>query len=509
MFGRTIVWVVLAWIAAAATLTADEVFLKSGGIVVGKVVEATAIQVRVKTKLGIQTFPRRDVLRIEYKKTPSEIFAERLKAIDRKDVAALLKLADWAKENQLRKESLEAYRLVTLADPNNKKAHEALGHVCFEGMWMSKKDAEAARKARNEADKLAKGLVKYQGKWVTREEKEAREKGYIKVGDRWLPPDEANRARGLVQVGGKWVTRDEAETLVRAKELEENIQVKFEIAVTKHFRVFSEFGADHAKSVGEACEKALVVVRDKVGYPAPVWKEGLRAEVILLRRAEPYMKVVDLVDKATHQAKGWADFTKTNDSFYSFIPPKSVQHLGGRRQPDMVFTTVNHVGHIALNGMFSNYTYLPIWLDEGFGVWLENATLKQSLTRTYTIGYGMVAPRKDKWSASANWKGNLKDAVADASILSLDRLVVMKLNAMGWMEIAKAWSIIDWWITTDREKFLRFIKEVRRRYPQANKHQECSPSDFKRFQNEAMKAVYGKDVVKIEKDWRNYVSTSY
>ena len=224
---------------------------------------------------------------------------------------------------------------------------------------------------------------------------------------------------------------------------------------------------------------------------------------------EPYMKVVDLVDKATHQAKGWADFTKTNASFYTFIPPKSVQHLGGRRQPDMVFTTVNHVGHIALNGMFSNYTYLPIWLDEGFGVWLENATLKQSLTRTYTIGYGMVAPRKDKWSASANWKGNLKDAVADASILSLDRLVVMKLNAMGWMEIAKAWSIIDWWITTDREKFLRFIKEVRRRYPQANKHQECSPSDFKRFQNEAMKAVYGKDVVKIEKDWRNYVSTSY
>ena len=499
----------LAWIAAAASLTADEVFLKNGGIVVGKVVEATATQVRVRTKLGIQTLPRRNVLRIEYKKTPAEIFAERLKTVDRKDAAALLELADWAKVNQLRKESMEAYRLVTLVDPNNRKAHEALGHVCFEGMWMSKKDAETARKARDEAEKRASGLVKYEGKWVTREEKEGREKGYIKVGDRWLPPEEANRARGLVQVGGKWVTREEAETLVRAKELEESIQVKFEIAVTMHFRVFSEFDADHARSVAEACEKALVIVRDRVGYPAPVWKEGLRAEVILLRRAEPYMKVVDQVAKATHQAKGWAEFTMTNDSFYTFIPPASVQHMGGRRQPDMVFTTVNHVGHIALNGMFSNFTYLPIWLDEGFGVWLENATLKQSLTRTYTIGYGMVASRKDKWSASANWKGNLKDAVADASILSLDRLMVMKLNALGWMEIAKAWSIIDWWITTDREKFLRFIKEVRRRYPRANKHQECSQTDFMRFQNEAMKAVFGKDAAEMEKEWRNYVSTSY
>jgi len=503
-----IVAVLITWIGARP-LAADEVYLKNGMTIVGKVVEATADTVRVKTRFGVQTFSRRKVDRIVYKKTPAEEFRDRLARVDPKDVKALLALAGWAEEQALKKQSREVYEMVTHVDPQNRTAHEALGHVFYDGMWMTKKDAAAARKADEEAAKRASGLVRYKGEWVTREEKEARERGWIKVGDKWLPPEEANRARGLVRVGGEWVPKEEADTRKRAQELEAQLGIKLEIAATRRFRVFSEFDAEHAKSVATACENALTIVRDKVGYALPLWKGEQKCEVIMLRTPASYMKLTDRIALATKQPKGWAEFTKRRTSFYTVMPPASVQHGGGRRKSDMVFTAVHHVGHIAINGIHANYTYLPIWLDEGFAAWIENATLKESQTACATTGYGMVAARQDKWSSSAGWRANLKAGLGDASVIRLEKLLTMQLNQLSWREIAQAWSLIDWWITEDQQKFLEFIKDVRRRYPRYDKHGDCSPTEFLSFQNEAFKKVFGLDVEGIEKGWRTYVSTRY
>jgi len=506
---RLFLLAVLVTFVGVRPLAADEVYLKNGTMIVGKVLEATSDTVRLKTRFGVQSFPRRKVDRIVYKKTPAEEFVDRLARVDRKDPKALLELARWAGEHALKKQSRQVYQMVTRLDPQNRTAHEALGHVLYDGMWMTKKDAAAARKADEEAAKRSAGLVRYQGEWVTREEKEARERGWIKVGDKWLPPDEANRARGLVRVGGEWVPKEEADTRKRAQELETQLGVKLEIAATRRFRIFSEFDAEHAKAVGAACEKALTIVRDRVGYALPLWKGEQKCEVIMLRTPATYMKITDRIAKATNQPKGWAEFTKRRTSFYTVMPPASVQHGGGRRKDDMVFTAVHHIGHIAINGIHANYTYLPIWLDEGFAAWIESATLKESLTACATTGYGMVAARQDKWSSSAAWRANLKAGLADASVVRLERLLTMKLNELSWREIAQAWSVIDWWITDDPKKFLEFVKDVRRRYPRYDKHKDCSPSEFLAFQNAALLKVFGRDVEGTESEWRSHVSTRY
>jgi hypothetical protein len=321
-----------------------------------------------------------------------------------------------------------------------------------------------------------------------------------------LPPEEANRARGLVQVGGEWLPKEEAAVRKRAVELQKAIGVKLEGVGTAHFQVLSEFGADHARKVADAGEKALVLLRTRVGYIEPVWKPEQRCEIVMLRTPAPYMQLADRIAAATHQPEGWADYVKRQTSFYTVSPPASVQHIGGRRPPDMVFTAVHHIGHIALHGMSPAYTYPPVWLDEGFAAWIEQATLEQSLTACSTTGYGMVAARQDKWSQSAQWKANLKAGLADGSVVPLERLMVLRLNELGWKEIAKAWSVIDWWIATDREKFLRFVQEVRQRYPRYDKHAETSPTDFLRFQSEALEQAFGLDPVGVERAWRSHVS---
>ncbi|MBN2492734.1 MAG: hypothetical protein JXQ29_17940 [Planctomycetes bacterium] len=498
--------VLLLAMGAAAPAFADEIHLKSGGKIVGKVEEVTAERVRVKTPFGVQSVARADIVRIDYKPTPAEEFAARLEQTDRQDVDALVALADWARSAGLKKEAERTLRLVIAVDPNHRVAREALGHVLFEGVWMTRKEAEEAEQRRAEADRRLRGLIRYQGEWVTREEMEAREKGWVKVGDRWLPPEEANRARGLVQVGGEWLPRHEAEARRRAGELEQALGVKLETAATTRFRVFSEFGVDQARAVADAGEKALGLVRERVGWLEPVWKPEEPCELVLLRTPGSYMQLVDRIGAATNQPPGWADYAKRQTSFYTVSPPASVQHAGGRRAPDMIFTAIHHVGHIALHGIHPGYTYPPVWLDEGFAVWIEHATLKESLTACSTTGYGVASPRQDKWSQSAHWKANLKAGLADGSVVGLERLMVARLNELGWMEIAKAWSVVDWWIQTDRERFLRFVKEVRQRYPRYDKHAEAGPADFLRFQTEALEEVFGLSPAGAEKAWRSHVS---
>jgi len=509
MRGKLVVVLVLALGFAAATLTADEVHLKAGAVIHGKIVEASDKQVRVKTRFGVQSFARRDVARIVYGATPAEEFAKRLKAVNRRDARALVTLARWAKTRGLRKQAKKVWVLVLEVDTNRREAHEALGHVKFKGRWMTPKEAERARAAAEIADRLARGLVEYKGKWVTREEMEARERGWIKVGDRWLPPEEANRARGMVRVNGEWLKKEEADAQRRASELGSAAGVKFQVAATPRVRVYSEFSAKHARQIADAAEKALAVVREKIGYGHPVWKAETPAEFVLLRTPGSFMRLTDLVAKKTGQPDGWAEFTKRRTSFYTILPPMSVQHLGGRRQGDMVFCAAHHAGHIALNGMFPGYTYLPVWLDEGFGAWMEVAVMGDSLTACATTGYGVGAVRKDKWSTSSTWKENLKQAIAVGSVTPVSRLLVKPLNKLGWRDIAKAWSVIDWWITTDPDKFRAFVRAVRKRYPRWDKHADCPPTDLARFQNEALQEVYGLDADGVEREWRKYVSARY
>jgi hypothetical protein len=307
-------------------------------------------------------------------------------------------------------------------------------------------------------------------------------------------------------VDGEWVKKEEADARVRANELGAACGVEFHAASSVHVRAYSEFSVAHARQIVEAIEKSLVLVREKIGYGLPVWKAETPAEFVLLRTPGSFMRLTDRVAEKTGQPPGWAEFTKRRTSFYTILPPMSVQHLGGRREGDMVYCAAHHAGHIALNGMFPGYTYLPVWLDEGMGAWMEVAVMGNSLTACATTGYGVGAVRKDKWSTSSTWPESLRQAIVDGSVTPLSQLLAKPLNKLGWKDIAKAWSVIDWWIKTDPEKFQAFVQAVRKRYPRWDKHAECSPSDLVRFQNEALQEVYGLDAVGVEREWREYVS---
>ena len=141
---------------------ADEVYLKSGGQLSGRIVSRTATDVEVDVGAGRIKVPASSVVRIEEGRSALQEYEERAGALAPGDVEAWVALAAWAEVRGLGKQAEEAYHRALAANPNDPRANEALGNVRMDGRWVSEDESYRAR-----------GYVKFEGDWITPAEHEA------------------------------------------------------------------------------------------------------------------------------------------------------------------------------------------------------------------------------------------------------------------------------------------------------------------------------------------------
>jgi len=106
-------------------LRADVVHLKSGDTIEGKV-EDLGDSVKIEAKGAVITIPKSRIERIEVRKLPKEIYAERLKQLDTSNVEDCLALARWCREQGLDDEYAVMLRYVLAIDPENAEAKKLL-----------------------------------------------------------------------------------------------------------------------------------------------------------------------------------------------------------------------------------------------------------------------------------------------------------------------------------------------------------------------------------------------
>ena len=87
----------LAAVLLASAASPDEVFLKGGGQLSGKIVSRTAATIEVDVGAGKIGVPASSVLRIEEGRSPLHEFADRAGGLAAADVHGWLALGDWAK----------------------------------------------------------------------------------------------------------------------------------------------------------------------------------------------------------------------------------------------------------------------------------------------------------------------------------------------------------------------------------------------------------------------------
>jgi hypothetical protein len=151
----------LAVVLLPRAAPADEVFLKGGGRLSGRIVSRTATTVEVDVGAGRIGVPASSVVRIEEGRSPLHEYEERAGAVASSDVEGWLALGEWASARGLGAQAREAYHRALAASPDDPRANEALGNVRMDGRWVSEDESYRAR-----------GYVWYEGEWITAAEHE-------------------------------------------------------------------------------------------------------------------------------------------------------------------------------------------------------------------------------------------------------------------------------------------------------------------------------------------------
>ena len=153
---------ILAVALLSAATQADEVFLKSGGQLSGRIVSRTADKVEIDVGAGRVTVPAASVVRIEEGRSALQDYEERACRIAPGDADGWVALGEWASSQGLGTQAREAYNRALTASPNDPRANAALGNVQVDGRWVTEDEGYRAR-----------GYVKFEGEWMTPAEHEA------------------------------------------------------------------------------------------------------------------------------------------------------------------------------------------------------------------------------------------------------------------------------------------------------------------------------------------------
>jgi hypothetical protein len=144
------------------TAGADEVFLKSGGRLSGRIVSRTSTTVVVEVGAGKITVPTSSVVKIEEGKSALQEYEERAGRLSPGDADGWVALAEWASSRALGTQAREAYERALKAAPNDPRPNQALGNVQLDGRWVTQEDGYRAQ-----------GYVQFEGEWMAPAERDA------------------------------------------------------------------------------------------------------------------------------------------------------------------------------------------------------------------------------------------------------------------------------------------------------------------------------------------------
>lgn len=146
----------LLLLLTSGVVLADEVNLKGGGRLSGRIVEQTAEKVLVDVGDGIVGVSMDRVEGIVKKASPLDDFDSRAARLGPQDVDGWRNLGLWASSQGLSNQSRAAYQRVLAIAPDDAEARRALGFVRVDGRWLTEEESYRAR-----------GYVKYDGEWMT------------------------------------------------------------------------------------------------------------------------------------------------------------------------------------------------------------------------------------------------------------------------------------------------------------------------------------------------------
>lgn len=431
---------IVPWLTVSAI--ADVIYLEAGGRIEGQIVEETDAQVVVQTPSGArQVIARDEILRIDKAAVPAAEFERRFAAIAATDVDAgqqFYELGKWAAGKGTRELASRAYRRAIEVDPDNRLAHEALGHRKHRGRWY---DTDGYKKA-------VEGLVRWKDKWVTPSEREFYEAGFTKNDQgEWVRPEDLARqepvrpkkptsipkpeVKPIPEPGGKQTPKPE----VKPEVVEDTSWYDDHTTVgtwddalrkpveSKYYKIYSnikpEYIARYAKMLDTYSSRGFQKVFDAKKNLPRGFPKG------------------DIYIHASQQAfMGATGMGQSVGGFYQPGQRKVVAYHGrfgstGTTRTVIIHECTHQFEDYVLPGKMWN---APVWIIEGFAVFFESARYVADKD-TVIIGH---VPR-DRLA-------NLKSGLRSNTLIPLADLIRTPQPAFTGYHYAHAWGLIYYMI---------------------------------------------------------------
>jgi len=524
-----------ALLTLAAAASADVLTTKDGRRLEGKVVSETPVAVRFKTGAGEVEIPRAQIESLVVGKTKDEEVADKEKLA--KTAEDFFEVARFAEEKGLKSQQKRLMKRVLELDPKHAGANQFFGRVLYKGEWLEPAERDARVRADEDAEMLARGLVRWQERWVTPDEKSHLERGEEMVGGVWLSFADAQRTRGLEEYAGQWLPR--AEAFARG-----DVDAA---AVVANSPLNLVLGPD-AVVAGPHDEPFLAQILDGLARgrawfdksfesnPGLELLGGRLAEFYVFESDEAYTASIPHFAALTKTvSESWTEAVKRTHGFMWWDPyPLSSARRWKRDESDLVGHCFHHWGHLLVNRLGYDGKLLPPWFDEGSAATLEHrvhgrndvfcrGSRKDPRPTTgpstgggrpqpksgTKVGKGgqlarTVAPFDPKAMQDGAWLAALKAGLEQ--VPPFDDLASLQFDELETADIAAAMAIIQWIESRGPAALRRFHAELRRHAP-ASPHRVLDTVS-QRFvcYDAAFKSATGLGLVEADKTWREWTA---
>lgn len=477
------------------TASADTVIMKSGGKLEGTVVDEGPSWILLKTRFGTQKVERSRIREIVPGKTREQDLAARRAILAPDDAAGHVALARWAEEQKMRKEARELWGIVVRLEPDNAPAHQALGHVRFEGAWYSPAEAERLR----ELDYTSRGFVRYEGEWIhadelagrqlAQREKARKDKEAAREAEAEGPaiPDPSSISDEIV------FEADNALARQCRVEIEDAIGVTPLTLVTEHFVFVSTLDAETTRELAIKAEVTIRWVFRFFENSERMRPWSGKGRYYLLDNASNYEDFVSYIVPKHIKDERFLKFLQASQARGEIMGMSArAERTPFAADFDHENTPWDNLIHTKVSTYcLENYCgTVPAWLRTGWAAFVEfqftGASRVRSLTNT---SYGGRADLADKAGDSAHWTDLLLDAVEYEEDTHFVTFKNRGLNQLDYMDLSKSWSIITFLVQTRKAGFVDFCRKLRR----SN-------------QDEAFHKAFGADHEAIDTLWREWIT---
>jgi hypothetical protein len=291
------------------------------------------------------------------------------------------------------------------------------------------------------------------------------------------------------------------------EEIAKGINTKLEFMESANFTFATAVSRSEMRALIQIAEDAYLRFAKTTGLSG--WKDlfgDSRCMIVILPTKSHFKKYAEWYERkyARENFKSVADGAR----FFCVDTPRSAiaMHLKPADVEKLRFTVCHEVGHLAIMRYHFNNNFVPPWLGEAYGAWLESRVLGKNDCYCFSGGYGESGGGKEDPMAKMRFekfRERLKSVLVKGNDRRLSQIWKLQYSEMTTEDMLKSWAVVDLMHSQGPDKFAAFLRLMKTYWPRAIRYEYFDEKG--EAQEKAIKEAFGWSLEDLEAQVKRHV----